>query len=103
INSNDLATYILRYDDKIIEIHLDYFGRVPTRKFQLFTLDECINVDLLNNKISFEENIVKEMPESANDMYEKELKYFFENVVTGKENWNDLYHANEVLKIAEEK
>ena len=36
------------------------------------------------------------MPESANDMYEKELKYFFENVVTGKENWNDLYHANEV-------
>ncbi|BDP98130.1 hypothetical protein EfmGK961_19460 [Enterococcus faecium] len=49
----------------------------------MFTLDECINVDLLNNKISFEENIVKEMPESANDMYEKELKYFFENVVTG--------------------
>ncbi|WP_165003240.1 MULTISPECIES: Gfo/Idh/MocA family oxidoreductase [unclassified Enterococcus] len=103
IKSNDLATYLLEYNDKIIEVHLDYFGKKSKRKLELFTSDGFINVDLLANEVSIDEHIIEKIDESSNYMYEEELKYFLENVIMGKSNWNNLYHANEVLKIAEEK
>mgnify|MGYP000024624149 CR=1 FL=1 len=103
IKSNDLATYLLRYEDKVIELHLDYFGKKPQRKFELFTEDGLIEVDLLENKLSVNSVLITKEFEDSNEMYCKELEYFMEEVITSKSNWNNLCHANEVLKIAEEK
>lgn len=103
IQSNDLATYLLRYKDKIIEVHLDYFGKEPQRSLELFSNEGLVKVDFLKNQLFVNDVVTKRKFEDSNEMYSNELKYFMEEVITGKSNWNDLYHANEVLKIAEEK
>ncbi|MGG5309190.1 Gfo/Idh/MocA family protein [Enterococcus mundtii] len=103
IGSNDLATYLLSYEDKIVEVHLDYFGKDPMRKLELFTTEGLVEINLLTNEVSINNSVVCKLVENSNDMYEEELKYFLKNVITNKSNWNSLYHANEVLKIAEEK
>lgn len=102
IESNDLATYLLIYEDKILEVHLDYFGKKPKREFELFTELGIIKVDLLNNMMSVNGVVIDQENEDSNEMYQRELCYFLEEVVANKNNWNDLNHANEVLKIAEE-
>ena len=40
IDSDDYAVYIAEYEDKIAEIHLDYFGRKTIRELELFTKDD---------------------------------------------------------------
>lgn len=42
IDSDDVALYIADYGDKTAEIHLDYFGRVPIRKLQIFTKEDTV-------------------------------------------------------------
>ncbi|MDB7279597.1 Gfo/Idh/MocA family oxidoreductase [Enterococcus faecium] len=102
IDSNDLAIYLLQYSDKIIEIHLDYFGQPSTRKFQFFTSKGNLEVDLLENKVILNGESVAEFEEQPNQMYQNEIQYFMSIVVENKSNWNNLYHANKVLEIAEE-
>lgn len=53
INSDDYAIYIAEYDDKIVELHLDYFGRKAIREIQIFTKSNTIVGDLINNSIRF--------------------------------------------------
>lgn len=103
IESNDLALYLLNYEDFSLEVHLDYFGKIPQRGIELITESGKICVDLLNNEISsnVEEFNVK-FEEAHNDMYLKELDYFISKVLNQKENWNKLSYANEVLKLAKE-
>ncbi|MGP5430716.1 Gfo/Idh/MocA family oxidoreductase [Enterococcus malodoratus] len=103
IDSNDVADYLFEYEQQLVEVHLDYFGRFPERKLTLLFNQEKIEVDLLNNTIyihSMDKTI--QYDESANEMYEKELAYFIEKVTTGVENRNNLEWANKVLEIAEE-
>ena len=53
IDSDDVALYIADYGDKTAEIHLDYFGRVPIRKIEIFTKEDTVECDLLTDTISF--------------------------------------------------
>ncbi|MGL9748187.1 Gfo/Idh/MocA family oxidoreductase [Enterococcus sp. DIV0170] len=104
IDSNDVADYLFEYEQQLVEVHLDYFGRFPERTLTILFDNEKIEVDLLNNFIyihSMNETIRFE--ESVNEMYEKELAYFIEKVTTGVENKNNLEWANKVLKITEER
>ena len=42
IDSDDYAIYIAEYADKILELHLDYFGRSIIRELTLFTEQDTI-------------------------------------------------------------
>ena len=39
IDSDDLSVYLLKYPDKAVEIHTDYFGRESVRKIELYCRD----------------------------------------------------------------
>lgn len=101
INSDDIAVYIAEYEDKFVEIHLDYFGRVPVRTIEIFGKDDTIKADLLSKKIEFEKEGRAINLAEDRDMYQrKELKHFFE-IVNGKaENDNSIFHACQTLRIA---
>ena len=102
ITSEDLAVYIARYVDKFIEIHLDYFGRVPSRYIQLFTKEITIIGDIIGSKISFSdgrESITFNDP--PNDKYIREMEYFLELCERKKENLNDICYALKTLKLAQ--
>jgi len=89
INSEDYAAYILKYNNKIITLHLDYFGMTSKREIELFTDSGTIIGDFINSG------------EQPNDKYLAEMEYFLDCVIKKQKTWNELVHANRVLFLAE--
>ncbi|MDR2457586.1 MAG: gfo/Idh/MocA family oxidoreductase [Clostridiales Family XIII bacterium] len=100
IDTNDIAAYIAEYKNMIVELHLDYFGRVPRRQIEIFTNDDLILIDLIKGSVKFLKNKkVIRFNTDRNDMHKKELASFF-NIIAGKEkNENDIKKAIETMKI----
>jgi len=101
ISSDDLAIYICKYRDKLIEVHLDYFGRIQKREVELYCGDKVIVGDILKNKLiigdkefCFEEN--------PNDKYIREMEYFIGCIENGVKTENEIQNAQSVLKLSRE-
>lgn len=101
LDSDDLAVYISEYTDKIIELHLDYFGRKPIREIQILTSEDTIIADLLNLEIRFLKSR-KTVPfnDDSNEMYKNELKCFFGMIKGINKNSNSIENALLTLRIA---
>ena len=94
INTEDLATYVLEYKNKIVELHLDYFGRIPKRELEIFTNKDNIKVDLINNLILFmKENRRIKFREKRDDYQKDELIKFLKIFNRNTENNNNLFKA----------
>lgn len=103
IESDDLSVYIAKYERLLAEVHLDYFGRKQTREIQLFTDNETIIADLINNEIKFlRENRVIHFNEERNEYQIKELINFFDILEGNQKNENDISTAYVTLRIAKE-
>ena len=100
IDSDDIAIYIAEYEDKVVELHLDYFGRKSIRRIELFTKNDTIVADLINQKIECLYTGIKyDMSQERNEYQKKELKHFLD-IIQGKvNNDNGLLEACSVLKI----
>ena len=101
IDSDDVALYIADYGDKTAEIHLDYFGRVPIRKLEIFTKEDTVECDLLTDTISFlksGEQII--LTEERDDTQTRELEAFLDMIQGKRENTNDIEHALNTLILA---
>lgn len=102
INSDDYAVYIAEYEDKIAEIHLDYFGRKTIREIQLFTKDDTIVGDLVGNCITglISGNRI-EFGEERDDYQKRELEHFLD-LIEGKANYEgDFWHGIKVLELTQ--
>ncbi len=104
IDSDDYAIYIAEFRDKIIELHLDYFGRKTIREIQLFTRDETIIGDISNNLISFmkSERVIK-FDEDRDDYQKRELNHFINLVFGTSQQENGFYHGIDVLELTQGK
>lgn len=100
IDSDDLSIYIAHYQDKLVELHLDYFGRNPQRKIELYTRDYTVYGDLLNRTIIYKGHTSKTLNFEAEDIYINEMNYFIDTIINGTPNFNNIEHANYVLNIA---
>ena len=100
IDSDDLAVYIARYEDKIIELHLDYFGRVPERRIELYMDDDTVIADLINGNIGFlKSNNVVDLSEKRDDYQTKELEYFLSLLENPSQEFNDVETAMKTLAL----
>lgn len=101
IDSDDLALYLGEYSDKLISLHLDYFGQVEKREIELFTSEDTVVGDIRNSKVHFlKENRTIEFSEER-DVYQlREIEHFLDLVAGKKQNDSDVEHALNVLKIA---
>lgn len=100
INSNDHASYILDYDDKVVVLHLDYYGKYNQRNIELITEQGLITVNLIENSISLNGEVIETLPEEINDFYMNEMNYFMDMVLQGADNINTLKQSLDTLKIA---
>lgn len=104
IDSDDFAIYIAEYSDKIVELHLDYFGRKTIREIQLLTKEDTIIGDLANNKITLlcsGESI--DFQEERDDYQKRELIHFL-NMIEGKEQIETGFnHGLQVLELTQGK
>lgn len=101
IDSDDLAIYIGENDKISFEVHLDYFGRAPIREMTVFTEDETIFCDLLNEKVRFLRDGKELVFEKDRNRFQKDEIRHFLDIVDGEcRNDSSVSHALEVLKIA---
>lgn len=101
IDSNDIAVYIAEYADKTVELHLDYFGRKPIREIELFCENDTIEVDLIDQRITWHRSgKILEMPQDRDDYQKNELKHFIKLTENPKQNDSSIDHAYSVLRIA---
>ena len=100
MDADDLSVYIAKYEDKVIEIHLDYFGRKAQRKLILFCKNYVIEADFLTNEILYNGECHRMVKVDETDPYVSEMKYFFELIKNKRENINTLQNAMNVLQVA---
>lgn len=101
IDSEDCAIYIAEYEDKILELHLDYFGRDTIREIMLITEDETIIGDIANNKICFlKSGKVIDFKEERDDYQLREMNYFLE-LIEKKEKMNYIEEAYQTLNLTQ--
>lgn len=102
IDSDDYAIYIAEYKDKIVELHLDYFGRKTTRVVELFTKEDTIVGDIRNNKVTFlRTGEVIDFNEERDDYQKRELIHFL-NMIDGIDEIEDGYtHSLNVLELTQ--
>lgn len=101
IDTEDIAVYIAKYQNMLLELHLDYFGRFPIREIMIFKQDETIVGDIYNNKIIFKNSDkIIDFNEERNDYQVEELKYFFDLIINKEDNINDIENALKVMKLA---
>ena len=100
VDSDDLAIYIAEYPDKMVELHLDYFGRATQRTLELYAEDDTIVVDIERQKITWlKAGRVLELPQERDDYQRRELAHFFAIVDGRCECDNTLEKACQVLRI----
>lgn len=102
IDSEDCVIYIAEYLDKMVELHLDYFGRKIIREIMLFTNSDTIVGNLVDNKLTYLlSGKVIDFQEERDDFQKRELKHFIDMILHGTENDSTVDHAIDVLKITQ--
>ena len=102
IDSDDYAIYIAEYVDKIVELHLDYFGRKTVREVQLFTKDDTIVGDIANNKIRFLVSGKEiDFHEKRDDYQRRELSHFISMMTDNCEKEDGYNHGIQVLQLTQ--
>lgn len=102
IETEDISIYIAKYEEMLLELHLDYFGRFPIREIMIFTEEDTIVADIQNNVVKYlnREEVI-DFSEKRNDYQIEELKYFFKLINEDGDNINDIENALEVLKLTQ--
>jgi len=103
MDCEDTALYIAEYEDKFVELHLDYFGRKTIREVMLFTPDDTVLGDLVNSKVSFmKSGEVVNFGEQRNDYQKRELLHFMEAMANRKSD-NSIEEAYRTILLTQGK
>lgn len=101
ISSEDIAVYIAKYKDFLVELHLDYFGRFPQRVIEIFTKEDVIRCDLIKRRIDYLKTGTKRQLDTQADIYVSEMRYFLQSILNNEKLNNDLFFAYNTLKLVE--
>ena len=103
INAYDYANYLLEYSNFNANIILNYFRRDAKRTLEIVLDDKTIVVDILKNKVYSNQKILFNSDKTIIDTYKDQLRFFIEEVVKNKTQFNTVNEAYEILKICLQK
>ncbi len=102
IDTEDYAIYIADYGDKIVEVHLDYFGRENIREITLFTKYDTIRGNLIDNTLAFlKEGKIINFNEERNDCQLRELRYFINLIKNDIPTNDNIKQAINLLRLTQ--
>lgn len=102
IDSDDIAVYIARYSDKILELHLDYFGRKTMREIYLFMRDDTVVCDLTNSQVRYlKSGRIIDFSEERDDFQKRELEAFCQMIEGKCRNGNSIEEACETMRLTQ--
>lgn len=101
IDSDDIAIYIAEYADKMLELHLDYFGTETVRQLELIGNRKKYIVDINRNRVKIIEKDKEErqIDFGQEDFYLSEMEYFFDLIQRGEKSFNEMDRANDLMKF----
>jgi predicted dehydrogenase len=99
LKSVDGVSFAGRYPDKTLELHLDYYGRVARREIELYCEDDVVVCDFIKAEARFlKSGRTVDLKEERNEYCLREIGYFLDFALDGKENINSIPYANGVIK-----
>ncbi len=102
IDSEDFAVYIAEYADKIVELHLDYFGRKTIRQIMILTDNDTICGDIANNRLEFmKTGEIIDFNETRDDYQIRELTHFLDMIDGRIKSDSDITHAINILNLTQ--
>ena len=102
IDCEDYAAYIAEYKDKMIELHLDYYGRTQLREITLFLKDDTVIGDFIHSNLRYlKKDQVITLPADGNDCKKKELLHFLDIIDGRRINDNDIQTAYKTLMLTQ--
>ena len=100
LKSVDGVSFVARYSDKTLELHLDYYGRVPRREIELFTADDVVVCDFIKAEIRFlKSGRHIDLAEERNEYCLREIGFFFDFALKGAANINAVPYANRIVEF----
>ena len=99
IDSIDYANYLLFYQGFCANIVLNYYRRTPKRQLEIVCAEGTYCVDLLKNNIIFQEEEIFSSAKPITDTYKDQMSYFIDNILTGKDKFNEVEEAYEILRL----
>lgn len=99
ITAYDYANYLWVYDAFAVNVVLNYFRKDAKRSLEVVCESGTYYVDLLQNKISFNQKIFFESSQRIADTYPKQMDFFIHQVLQNKDNFNSIDQANKILKL----
>ena len=101
IKSVDGVSFVGRYPDKTLELHLDYYGRVSRREIELYTADDVVVGDFIKAEIRFLKSGRRiDLAEERNAYCMREIDYFFDFALNGAANMNSVPYANAIISAS---
>ena len=102
LKSVDGVSFVGRYPDKTLELHLDYYGRVPRREIELYTADDVVVCDFIKAEIRFLKSGERiDLAEERNEYCLREIAYFFDFALNGAANINSIPYANSIIEYVQ--
>ena len=100
LKSVDGVSFVARYPDKTLELHLDYYGRVPRREIELYTADDVVICDFIKAEIRFLKSGRRiDLAEERNEYCLREIGFFFDFALKGAANINAVPYANRIVEF----
>lgn len=98
LKSVDGVSFVGKYPDRTLELHLDYYGRVPRREIELYTADDVVVCDFIKTEIRFLKSGRRiDLAEERNAYCLREIGFFFDFVLAGAANINSIPYANTII------
>lgn len=101
-DSEDIAVYIGSSENRIYELHLDYFGREEKRNLEIYLPTKTVTADLRKGRIHFGsagEDVI--LCEDRDAYQEREIAHFFDIIDGVCGNDNDIGEAMRTLALAQ--
>jgi len=99
ITAIDYANYLLGYEFFSVNVILNYYRRDAKRILEIVTEEGTIEVNLLTNKVHYNGLVVFETDKTILSTYEDQLRFFINDVVEKKIEFNTADEAFEILKL----
>ncbi len=98
IRSVDGVSFVGKYPDKTVELHLDYYGRVSRREIELYTADDVVVCDFIKSEVRFLKSGQRiDLSEARNEYCQREIGYFLDFALRGADNINSIPYANSMV------
>jgi predicted dehydrogenase len=99
ISAYDYANYLWQYKQFNANVVLNYYRKDTKRTFEVLTSKGTFLLDLLKNKIWFNDEQIYFEEQNVLDLYEDQMRFFLNNALNRKNKFNTIKEGYKILEL----